>query len=109
MHERVRLQRNGVTAREATHVVEIPVLGIMTRFVSNSNRVLVAVEDAFGDWRSLDSSYVRSDSMRTVHLVVPAGVECNESAHGGVAHIVNDDGRLTIHSRCARQCRGILS
>lgn len=39
--------------------------------------------------------------MRTVRLIVPAGVECNESAHGGVAHIVNDDGRLTIHSRCA--------
>jgi hypothetical protein len=36
-----------------SHVVELPVLGMRTRFETNSQAVMMAVERTFGGWRSL--------------------------------------------------------
>ncbi|HSJ09051.1 MAG TPA: hypothetical protein VK928_04035 [Longimicrobiales bacterium] len=96
------------------HCVEIPVLGIVTRFESNSALVLDVVEEAFGAWRTLPAALVEERTPLTVQVTVrdgegPGG--CDVAHHapgdgciaprmsgGDVAHRLQGDGRLVVHA-----------
>ena len=54
---------------ELSHVVHLPVLGVMTRFESNSESVIEQVLALYGSWAKLDRSIV-SPSGATVRIVV---------------------------------------
>lgn len=83
------------------HVTEIPVLGIVTRFVSNSEAVLADVESAFGRWRSLDPALIGRHPVQSIRIMVVDGAARDDVAHDDVAHRMPGDGRLLIHSRAA--------
>jgi hypothetical protein len=82
-------------------VVELPVLGIRTRFATNSSQVLEAVEDSFGCWRGVapDESSSATGSLN-VRLVVyeDATMPHDAMAHAPVRHICPDATRLIIQS-----------
>lgn len=83
------------------YATEIPVLGIVTRFVSNSEHVLAVVEDAFGGWRSLDASLIEERPELTVRVTVRAGLYDAEGSHDDVAHLMQGEGRLLVVARNA--------
>ena len=102
MHEREHVLAEPVGPHSATmHATEIPVLGIVTRFVSNSADVLAAVEHAFGAWRTLPPSAVQSGTFRTVRINVQPDGARSAAPATDVAHVVTGDGRLTLRSNAA--------
>jgi hypothetical protein len=87
---------------ELRFVATLPILGIATRFESNSRTVLGIVEEAFGAWRALGDSSgdATGEPPARVRVVVTAGDERTApgDAHARVRHLSPDDGRLIVHS-----------
>src|SRR5262245_24533857 len=54
---------------ELSHVVHLPVLGVMTTFASNSDKVIDAVFSLYGSWSTLDETLV-SPSSAVVKVLV---------------------------------------
>lgn len=83
------------------HASVIPVLGVATRFETNSRYVLGVVEEAFGGWRALDQSTHRPTAPRLpeprVQIVVFEGSE-HSDGHSPVRHICPDATRVFAHS-----------
>jgi hypothetical protein len=86
------------------HVSDLPVLGVPTRFETNSGTVARIVEDAFGDWRRLDAGGgeredVGRDPARVlrVRIVVHEGSE-HVDGRAPVRHICPDATRVIAHS-----------
>lgn len=83
------------------HRLELPVLGIATRFETNSRYVLDVVEESFGLWRTVNEA-MRADGPDAlmVRIIVHEGFE--RSAGGldqiPVRHICPDTTRLIAHS-----------
>ncbi len=80
------------------HVLELPVLGVMVRYESNSAAVLEAVEETFGEWRALLQSpeLIDQGSVR-VRLIVHDDVE-GAASHAKVIWRLVDPRRLLIHT-----------
>jgi hypothetical protein len=73
--------------------VELPVLGITTRFATNSRYVLDVVGEAFGRWRAVAA--IESLAVR-VRIVVDDGTE--GAGRAPVRHICPDATRVIVHS-----------
>lgn len=78
------------------HVAELPVLGITTRFESNSRYVRALVEETFGGWRCVAGEADASIGAR-VRVVVREGSEQGDG-HAPVRHICPDATRVIVHS-----------
>ncbi|UCC26051.1 MAG: hypothetical protein JSU98_02905 [Gemmatimonadales bacterium] len=80
------------------HETEIPVLGIPTRYRSNSAAVIDAAEESFGAWRSLDKRDVTPGPGTTVTLFVHDGTEGPEP-HAPVRYRTLDGRRMLLATR----------
>jgi hypothetical protein len=83
------------------HVVELAVLGITTRFETNSRYVLGVVMDSFGAGRQRDGTSREEMARVWVRVVVREGSEPgtpDEHGHAPVQHICPDAARLIAHS-----------
>ena len=80
------------------HVVDLPVLGVPVRFVSNSAAALAIVEDAFGRWRALaaHADLIASEGAQ-VRLIVHDGLE-GRDPHPPVTCRMPDTDRLVVHT-----------
>jgi hypothetical protein len=76
-------------------VATIPVLGIPTRFETNSPTVLRIVDRSFGSWRALGDGQGEADVPARVRIVVGEG---DEGSDVRVRHLSTDDGRLIVQS-----------
>jgi len=76
--------------------VEIPVFGIVTRFETNSRRVMELVEASFGDWRCVAGMSNGRVSCMLVQIVVHEGDE-GSGSRSRVRHLCPDN-RLIAHS-----------
>lgn len=84
-----------------THVIELSVLGIATRFETNSQFVLDSVEESFGGWRGLEAeAVVGAPSRVRVRLIVYSdGASATTSTpKTAVRHICPDATRLLVQS-----------
>ena len=79
------------------YALSLPVLGIDTRFESNSQYVIDLADEAFGAWRTLAPEMRSSTASVCVRLVVHDNAE-HGHAPSPVRHISTDDGRLLVHS-----------
>ncbi|HEU4630135.1 MAG TPA: hypothetical protein VFS08_10335 [Gemmatimonadaceae bacterium] len=84
------------------HVTELPVLGIATRFATNSRYVRELVEETFGGWRCVADDADASPGAQ-VRIVVHEGDEGDEgeehgAGHAPVRHICPDATRVIAHS-----------
>ena len=79
-----------------THTVQLPVLGIVTRFETNSRDVGALVEETFGGWRCVAGDTGGPSAVR-VRIVVHEGGEHGDG-HAPVRHICPDATRLIVHS-----------
>jgi hypothetical protein len=79
------------------HVVTLPILGLPTRFETNSHYVLDVIEEAFGVWRTTDVALGASLGGVRVRIVVHAGGE-GDVAPVPVRHLCPDATRLVVHS-----------
>jgi hypothetical protein len=79
---------------------ELPVLGIATRFESNSRVVGELVEEAFGAWRELAGEGDASAGLR-VRVIVHEGDEGgqHDGGHAPVRHICPDAEGVVVHSQ----------
>jgi hypothetical protein len=81
--------------------VTLPVLGIATRFETNSRTVLGLVVESFGAWRafqSVEAPRAGADNV-TVRIIVSDGDEGTfDGAHAPVRHLSPDDGRFIVQS-----------
>ena len=77
------------------YILELPVLGIPTRFESNSSTVLERVEEAFGNWRVLDASQVDQASA-LVRVIVREAMEEQPASY---RYHVTPDFRVVITTR----------
>lgn len=86
-------------ARDARleYAAEFPVLGVETRFETNSRYVLGVVEEAFGAWRGLGQPPDREPERVSVRVVVHDGVE-HGSGHALIRHLCPDVTRVIVHS-----------
>jgi hypothetical protein len=76
---------------------DLPVLGVETRFQTNSRYVLGIVEEAFGGWRGLvESPGVAAEAVR-VRIIVSAGHE-QGAGHAPVRSVCPDATRVIIHT-----------
>jgi len=75
------------------HALTLPVLGIATRFETNSAYVLGVVESAFGAWRAAEDT---AGEVR-VRVVVHDGSE-HVTGRAPVRHFCPDATRLVVHS-----------
>jgi hypothetical protein len=76
-----------------SHCAEIAVLGIVTRFETNSAYVLSLIEECFAGWRSV---HVEGAEPVSVRIVVHEG---REEADPAARHISTPDGRLLVHTQ----------
>ncbi len=74
------------------HAVSIPVLGIDTRFETNSASVLALVVEAFGSWRAVVDAPTEAT---TVRIVVH---DHREDVSIAARYISTPDGRLLVHT-----------
>jgi hypothetical protein len=79
------------------HATELPVLGMATRFESNSRHVIDTVEQAFGGWRSVASPNPAATEPLRVRIVVREGSE-HSPRPVPVRHIAPDDTRVIVHT-----------
>lgn len=79
------------------YFLDLPVLGIDTRFESNSKYVIDLATEAFGAWRALAPANRSATEIVRVRFVVHDGTE-HADALSPVRHISTDDGRLLVHS-----------
>jgi hypothetical protein len=82
---------------ELAYVVELPVLGIATRFETNSRYVRDVVEDAFGMWRGLSDDANRSPNVARVRVLVQEGTEGSDG-RVRIRHVSPDPTRVIVHS-----------
>jgi hypothetical protein len=75
----------------------LPVLGIDTEFLTNSQHVRELVDDAFGTWRQTDRRLVGENPRLTIRIVVADGDE-GEAEHAPIRHYYMDRERLVAHS-----------
>jgi hypothetical protein len=86
-----------VWSAEIDHEAALPVLGIDTRFESNSAFVMDVVEESFGRWRALPTAD-RSDSAPVrVRVVVHEGAE-ETATRTPISHISGPGKRLLLKS-----------
>ena len=92
------------TLPASSHSVTLPVLGISTRFETNSGEVLEIVEEAFGFWRALEASEPYEargggDPLR-IRVFVVAGTEGDIPAggHAAIRSHCPDDARVVFES-----------
>ncbi|MFI5257269.1 MAG: hypothetical protein ACHQRK_08410 [Gemmatimonadales bacterium] len=80
--------------------VELPVLGLRTRFETNSAQVLEAVEESFGCWSRLDPSAVTvGTEVVAVRIVVYGDEEPLDTvSRERVRHVCPDATRLVVQS-----------
>src|SRR4051812_18752302 len=78
------------------HVETLSVLGLPTRFESNSGYVLGVVGDAFGEWRALGIPDDRAPRL-SVRIVVHEGTE-HGIGRAPVRHVCPDATRLVVQS-----------
>jgi len=80
------------------HVIDLPVLGIVTRFETNSRYVHNLVSEAFGTWRCLppDLQTLPSGGLR-VRIVVREGEEAG-TGHTPAKYFCPDPEREILHS-----------
>ena len=76
-----------------SHRIIIPVLGIPTRFETNSGDVLATIEDAFGAWRSVAPPSAGEHEPLSVRILVHEGEE-GEAGRSPVRHFSPDDSRI---------------
>jgi hypothetical protein len=83
---------------QLVHSVDLPVLGLATRFETNSRYVHDLVVETFGSWRCLarEAVHVSSDGLR-VRIVVHAGDESGTD-HASVRYFCPDATREILHS-----------
>ena len=77
--------------------VTFPVLGIDTRFESNSRYVLDVASESFNEWRTLAAADRSTPGSVSVRVVVHGASE-RSAPHSPVRHISTDDGRLFVHT-----------
>lgn len=77
--------------------VELPVVGIATRFETNSRYVREVIEEAFGVWRGAPGAPGGGSLVLRVRLVVYAGGEGIEPG-APIRHICPDPSRVLVHS-----------
>jgi len=87
----------------ARHAIELPVLGIATRFETNDAEVARCVDDAFGMWRALAecaAADVTHESPPLVHVDVVAGDEGPPSldGHAPVRYSCPDETRVVVET-----------
>jgi hypothetical protein len=82
------------------HHVVLPILGIATRFETNSRAVLDVVTDAFGAWRALDVAAGHGEAPACVRIVVRDGADAAgvDGPRAPVMHIWPDATRFVAHS-----------
>jgi hypothetical protein len=81
------------------HRVELPVLGLATRFETNSHQVLDIVEEAFGSWRDTAAPAAPAADALCVRVVVHDGTEhAGDAGHAPVRHLCPDETRVIAHS-----------
>ncbi|HEY9225825.1 MAG TPA: hypothetical protein VIP11_04210 [Gemmatimonadaceae bacterium] len=78
------------------HSVELPVLGHVTRFESNSGDVLERVHESFGGWRVVQGIEEQSQALR-IRIIVFDGDEPGPRPIP-VRHLTPDVSRVVIHS-----------
>lgn len=84
------------------HTCTLPVLGIPVRFVANDRRPIEIAEEAFGAWRTLESSPGLIDLEPVfVRMLVAPGNEGDE-AHARLDYRIVEPGRLEIMSPGSR-------
>jgi hypothetical protein len=80
------------------YVVELPVLGIRTRYETNSRYVSDVVQEAFGTWSGFTESLDESAAPELrVQIVVNEGSE-RADGHAIVRHFCPDPTRVIMHS-----------
>ena len=77
--------------------LRLPVLGIETRFDSNSEDVIALVEQSFGRWRHLPAEDRTAATSARVRVIVNEGDETT-SGHSPVTHTSGPDKRLLVQS-----------
>jgi hypothetical protein len=81
------------------HHILLSVLGIPTRFETNSVYVKHLIEESFGSWRNLPAV---PDGDRThallVRVIVHEGTEYDDSGHAPIQHLCPDATRVMFHS-----------
>ena len=93
------------TVSPLSHSVTLPILGISTRFDTNSSELLEIVEEAFGFWRALASSepheWRGTGDPLLVRVFVVGGTEDERSAagHAAIRSRCPDDTRVVFESR----------
>jgi hypothetical protein len=93
------------TVPPLSHSVTLPVLGIATRFDTNSSELLEIVEEAFGFWRALESrephTWRGTGDPLLVRVFVVGGTDDDTSARGHAAIRARypDDTRVVFESR----------
>lgn len=78
--------------------VRLPVLGIETRFDSNSEDVIAMVEESFGRWRHLPEADRTAATAARVRVIVNEGHE-SSGGRTPIEHASGADYRLLVHSR----------
>jgi hypothetical protein len=80
------------------HHLELPILGLTTRFETNSRYVLDVIEECFGMWRELPGAEGRgpTEALR-VGIIVHHGSE-GSAGHAPVRHRCPDPVRMLAHS-----------
>ena len=93
--ERIEPRIEGFVPRpDLAHTTQIPVLGIPTRFESNSADVLAMVAEDFGAWRTA-SELAANDEGHVVRIVVHEAAGPDD---GPLSVRSTDDGRLVLHT-----------
>ena len=82
---------------QLAYVVELPILGLATRFESNSRFVQDVVEESFGAWRARAAEAQTSEHPLRITVVVHDDAERSDPP-SPVRHISTEDGRLIVHS-----------
>jgi hypothetical protein len=79
------------------YCADLPVLGVETRFQTNSRHVLGIVEEAFGGWRDLVEPPRIAPEAVSIRVIVYAGHE-HGPGHAPVRSVCPDATRVIIHT-----------
>lgn len=89
---------------QCDYVLELPVLGIVTQFESNSQNVIDRVEESFGAWRGAEVQAGAPATHPVVRIVVRDGPVATE-VPAPVRHVSTGAGGLLITSS---ECEGVV-
>jgi Serine kinase of the HPr protein, regulates carbohydrate metabolism len=93
----VATARERVAHVDLAYVVELPVLGILTRFETNSRDVLSLVDESFGTWARLPSVAVDTSTKPRVRVAVYDGKE-GDTGRSSIHHSLPDARRVVARS-----------